>query len=254
MTIDVASNILSSDDVNTSGLATNLTQYELPSTGLLFNLNAFNYTAGLTWYDNQQNIGMSTINTAPPKTTVNNIPCVQWNDSGYFESSTAGGQACDLTGEFTLILVLYCQTPGSRRTIFEKIPNTYQSYEQELAMTWETNNQISYYTQYNSYDYAYTQVMTANQWNFVAITVNSQRTNGWYWQNNGWVSNFNNRSDTPPVLANGIRLGSGYAGTVSTGHLHSCLLYGVSLNATTMQTIYNYYTNLFSLLGATLYN
>lgn len=254
MTINIGGNVLSDNDVNTSGVAINLAQYELPSTGLLFNLNAFNYTAGFAWYDNQQNIAMSTINTAPPKAIINNVPCIQFNDSGYFDSTTANGQACDMTGEFTLVMVLYASPPPSRRTIFEKIPNTYQSYEQELAVTWETNNAMSYYTQYNDYDSANTQVMTSNQWNLVAITVNSTRTNGWYWQNGVWNSNFTNRSDTAPILANGIRIGNGYAGVVQVGYLHSCLIYGVSLNQTTMQTVHNYYTNLFSLLGATLYN
>jgi len=254
MSIDIGGNILSADDVNTSGAVLNLAQYELPTSGLLFNLNAFNYTAGSTWYDNQQNIAMNLSGTAPPKTIVNNVPCVQWNNSGYFESSTANGQACDMTGEFTLVFINYATPPPSRRTIFEKIPNTYQSYEQELAVTWEVGNDMSYYTQYNAYDYASTQIQTANQWNLVAITINSTRTNGYYWKNGVWNSNFTSRSDTAPILANGIRLGSGYAGTVEVGYLHSCLIYGVSLNTTTMQQVHNYYSNLFSLLGATLYN
>lgn len=254
MSIDIAGNVISSDDVNSSGLVSNLAQYDLPTTSLLYHLNAHNYTGAGPWYDNQQNIQMNLAGTANPKTTISGIPAMSFNNSGYWESSTAAGRACDMTGEFTLVMVLYVTTPAARHTIFEKIPNTYASYEQELACTWETNNQISFYTQYNNYDYANAQVMTANQWNLFAISIDATRQAGYYWQNGVWNSCLTNRSNTPPILANGIRIGNGYAGVIEAGSLHSCLIYGAALNQTTMQQVHNYYTNLFSLAGATLYN
>lgn len=252
MSIDVGGNIIASDDVNSSGLVTNLAQYDLPTTSLLYHLNAHSYTGASPWYDNAQNIQMTVSGTVNSKTTISGIPAMSFNNSGYWESSTAAGQACDMTGEFTLVMVLYAQAQSARRTVFEKIPNTYSSYEQELACTWETDGTISFYTQYNSYDYATTQVLTQDAWNLWAISVNANRQSGWYWKNGVWNSCLNNRSDTPPVLANGIRIGSGYAGTVITGSMHSCLIYGAALNSTTMTQVQNYYTNLFSLAGATL--
>jgi hypothetical protein len=253
MSINIGGNTISNTATTSSGSVSSLTQYELPTTGLLFHVNGFNFTGANTWYDCVQNIPLNlAAGTVPPRTTQSNIPCLQFNGSGYYESSTANGQACDMSGEFTLVMTIYCVTPSGRTTIFEKIPNTYSSYEQEIACTWETNNTISWYTNYSSYDYASTQAMTNNSWNLIAITTNSNRTAGYYWQSGSWNSNFVQRSSNQVVLANGIRLGSGYAGTVPGGYLHSCLIYGVSLNQTTMQQVANYYTNLFSLAGTSI--
>jgi hypothetical protein len=256
MSIYVNTGIIASDDVNAAGQVTNLKPYELPTDGLLFHLNAHNYTGAGPWYDNVQNIPMNLVGTANPKTLIQGIPAMQFNGSGYWESSTANGQACDMTGEFTLVMVVYASPPPVRKTIFEKIPNTYQSYEQELAVTWETNNAMSYYTQYNAYSSGGTQAMSSNTWNFVGITIDATRQNGYYFTPildfGDWIRNYSSNSSNAPILANGIRIGSGYAGTVDVGYLHSCLIYGASLSAQRMANVRQYYLNLFSLAGATL--
>ena len=115
---------------------------------------------------------------------------------------------------------------------------------------------MSYYTQYNTYSYGGTQVMSSNTWNFVGITIDPTRLYGYYFTPildfGDWVPNYTNRSSAAPILANGIRIGAGYAGTVEVGYLHSCLIYGASLSAQKMADVRQYYLNLFSLAGATL--
>jgi hypothetical protein len=54
MSIYVNTGIIASDDVNAAGQVTNLKPYELPTDGLLFHLNAHNYTGAGPWYDNVQ--------------------------------------------------------------------------------------------------------------------------------------------------------------------------------------------------------
>lgn len=254
MSLIIGGNTIDSADVDANGKVVNLPQYELPMDGLLFHLNATNYAGTSPWYDDCQNIPMNSQNTINPKTTVNGIPAMQFNNSGYWDSSTADGQKVDMTGEFTLVFIINPQQPNSRHTIFEKIANTYASYEQELAVTWETGNDFSYYTQYNSYDYASTNVMTLNQWNILAIRNNAERTAGYYWKNGQWNLNYTDRSSAMVVRANGVRVGNGYAGIVESGYLHAVLVYGVALPATRMQSVHDYYSNLFSLAGVTLYN
>lgn len=253
MTLYVGGNAISADDVD--GLGNQKNYYDLPTGGLLLHLSALNYTAASPWQDSAQNIGMVSQGATMAKTTVGGVPCLTFDGTSYWDSTTADGNKVDMTGEFTLVLVFYAATPPARKTIFEKIPNTYSSYEQELACTWETDNNISFYTQVSAYDYGYFGVSTANQWNFRAIKMRADRQEAYAWTSGAWTSNvLNNRSDTQVIRSNGVRVGGGYAGTVATGYLHSVLVYGVALNTTTMTKVYNYHTNLFAQFGATLYN
>lgn len=253
MTVYVGNNVISADDISGTGELKNY--YELPTAGLLLNLSALNYTGASPWYDSAQNIGMIAQGTAMPKATVGGVPCLTMDGNGYWDSSTADGYKVDMTGEYTLILVFYAATPPVRKTIFEKIPSNYASYQEEIACTWETSNDISFYTQYSNYDYGYFGGSTANQWNLRAIKMRADRAEAYRWTAGAWSSNvLTNNTDTMVTRSNGVRIGSGYSGTVNTGHLHAVLVYGIALSTGEMTKVHNYYTNLFSKFGATLYN
>jgi len=253
MSLFVGGNEISANDVDGTGILKNY--YDLPTGGLLFHLSALNYTGSTPWYDSAQNIGMIAQNGSMTKTTVGGVPCLSFDGSKYWDSSTADGNKVDMTGEFTLVLVFYAAPPPARKTIFEKIPNTYASYEQELACTWETDNNISFYTQVSDYDYGYFGASTSNQWNLRAIKMRADRQEAYAWNGGAWGSNvLTNRSNTQVVRSNGLRVGGGYAGTVAVGHIHSVLIYGVALTTGEMAKVHNYHTNLFSQFGATLYN
>lgn len=259
MTVFIGGNSISADDVTGTGELKNF--YDLPTGGLLFNLSALNYTGATPsisadpWYDSVQNIRMNAQAATMAKTTVSGVPCLTFDGTSYWDSTTADGNKVDMTGEFTLALVFYAAPPPARKTIFEKIPNTYASYQQELACTWEVDNNISFYTQVSDYDYGYFGVSTANQWNLRAIKMRADRQEAYNWTSGAWSSNtLTNRSNAMVVRSNGIRVGAGYAGTVATGYLHAVLVYGVALSTGEMTKVHSHYTNLFSKFGATLYN
>jgi hypothetical protein len=254
MTVYVGGNALTADDVNGRGELKNF--YDLPTGGLLFNLNALNYTGASPWYDNVQNIAMTAAAGTPAaRQTINNVPCVAFDGTLYWESTPNTLSRVDMTGEFTLIFVFYCTPLAVRKTIFEKVPNTYASYEQEIACTWEVDNNISFYTQVSTYDYGNFGVSTANQWNLRAIKMNASRDSASAWTSSAWTGNIlTNRSDTAVVKAGGVRLGNGYAGVVTAGYIHACVIYGVALSTSEMTKVHGYYTNLFNKFNATLYN
>lgn len=250
MAINLSNKILSSTNFNSDGET--LDKFYLPDDSLLLNLNATNYNAG-TWYDSAQGIPFPIVNTAPPKTSLSGIPCVDFNDSGYFESSAPNANKVDMRGAFTLILIYYHEGFAARRTIFEKAGTSYQSYQQELACTMETSNTMSWYRQYPSYDYADSKSYTTGAWNMIAINGNADATQGYYYNNGVWTYGYTNR-ETGNILQSGaIRVGTGYSGTVQAGYLHACMVYGVDLSTDKINKIYDYYSNIFGLVGVTLY-
>lgn len=250
MAIYLGDKTLQSTNFNSNGEALN--KFYLPDDTLLFNLNATNYSGG-TWYDSVQGIAFNVGGTAPPKTTVNGIPCADFNDSGYFETSTAAGNKVDMRGAYTLILIYYHEGFAARRTIFEKAGTSYSSYQQELACTMETSNTISWYRQYPSYDYAESKPYTTGAWNMIAINGNADATQGYYYNNGVWTNGYTNRETGNIVRSGAVRVGTGYAGTVQAGYLHACMVYGSDLSTDKINQIYNYYSNIFGLLGVTLY-
>jgi hypothetical protein len=250
MGIDLNNKILTSANFNSEGETLN--KFFLPDDTLLFNLNATNYNGG-TWYDSAQGIPMNIVNTAPPKTTLNGIPCADFNDSGYFESSAGNANKVDMRGAFTLILIYYHEGFAARRTIFEKAGTSYASYQQELACTMETNNIMTWYRGYSDYDYASSKSYTTSAWNMIAITGNASTNTGFYYDNGVWTSGYTNRVDGNILRSGAIRVGSGYSGTVQAGYLHTCMVYGTDLSTDKINQVYNYYSNIFGLLGVTLY-
>ncbi len=86
MTIYVGNNSISADDVTGTGELKNF--YDLPTGGLLFNLSALNYTAASPWVDSVQNIGMVSQGATMAKTTVGGVPCLTFDGTSYWDSTT----------------------------------------------------------------------------------------------------------------------------------------------------------------------
>jgi len=134
---------------------------------------------------------------------------------------------------------------AQRRTIFEKAGTSYQSYEQEIAVTWEVANDFSYYSRYSpAYDYAGTLVNTVNAWNMVGIKMSTGKTTaartGFYSKNgSAWASGYTSRSNVALVAAGAIRIGSGYAGTVTDGYINSVYCYNKMLTDAEIAQNYN---------------
>jgi hypothetical protein len=218
--------------------------------GLVLNLDAgnpYSYAgAGSAWYDVSGNnlIFNSQGTTQTPFTTIGGSPCFDFNGSGYWECGT-NFNLVDLGGDCTIIIWFYCETTAVRTTIFEKAGTSYQSYEQEIAVTWETANDFSYYSRFNpSYDYASTAASTVNAWNMVGIKMSTGKTTaartGFYSKNgSAWQSNYTSRSNVALVAAGAIRVGSGYAGTITNGYISSVLCYNRMLTDAEILQNYN---------------
>jgi hypothetical protein len=265
MGLIIGGNTISSSNINSSGEI--LSFYNFPTDGLVMDLNANNYQGGSsTWCDsvygmclNSRNSGEPYVTTPTPKVWVNSVPAIGFNGQSWWEgANSTQNNRVDLRGSFTLILIYWFPSNNSRRTIFEKAGTSYQSYQQELACTWEVSNDMSWYRaggQEGTYDFANTKVYTLNQWNFIAIKGNADHTNGFYYNapTSNWVSDYGNRSNVNILRSSTIRLGTGYAGIMSVGYLHSCMVWNVDLNTTRINEIYNYYSNLFNRMGVTLF-
>jgi len=218
--------------------------------GLVLNLDAgnpYSYAgAGSAWYDVSGNnlIFNSQGTTQTPFTTIGGSPCFDFNGSGYWECGT-NFNLVDLGGDCTIIIWFYCETTAVRRTIFEKAGTSYQSYQQEIAVTWETANDFSYYSRFNpSYDYASTAASTVNAWNMVGIKMSTGKTTaartGFYSKNgSAWSASYNSQSNVALVAAGAIRIGSGYAGTVTDGYIGSVLCYNRMLTDAEILQNYN---------------
>lgn len=218
--------------------------------GLVLNLDAgnpYSYAgAGSAWYDVSGNnlIFNSQGATQTPFTTIGGSPCFDFNGSGYWECGT-NFNLVDLGGDCTIIMWFYCETTAGRTTIFEKAGTSYASYEQEIAVTWEVANDFSYYSRYSpAYDYASTAASTVNAWNMVGIKMSTGKTaaarTGFYSKNgSAWQSSYTSRSNVALVAAGAIRVGSGYAGTVTNGYISSVLCYNRMLTDAEILQNYN---------------
>ena len=211
----------------------------------------------LKWYDLSGNgIVFGTQGTTmTPFQTVSGSPALTFNDSGYWESEGGASQSdkVDIGGDCTIILWVYSDDLTERDTIFEKAGNTYASYQQEIAITWEPNEYFTYYSRDNTYDYASTGYITVDKWNMAAIKMSTGRTtvartgaysiNGANWN---WDS-YTSRSDTALVSAGNITVGYGYANVVTNGSIGSVLCYNKMLSDTEILQNFNAHKGRFGL-------
>jgi len=175
------------------------------------------------------------------------VQAVVFNGDGYWESTGSGHQSLDLGGECTLVMWIYFENIGERDTIFEKAGTSYNSYEQELAVTWESNESLSYYNRYSTYDVASiaSQDLPLNNWHMVALKMSTGKVSGisrtGFYSLNGqpWVANYTARSTEPILPAGVIRIGTGYAGPVEAGAIALVAGYERQLSDNEIQSFYS---------------
>ena len=192
--------------------------------------------SGTTWTDLANKISFSSFGvTQTPYSVVGGAPAFTFNNSGYWES-TANHSLVDLGGDCTVILWLYGADVTTRKTLFEKAGTTYQSYQQELAMTLETNEAFSYYSRFSpDYDFGNTNAIDIGAWSMTAIKMSTGKTTsartGFYSKNGAaWQADYTSRSNTALVAAGAIRVGTGYAGTVENCSVGAVLCYNKMLS------------------------
>jgi hypothetical protein len=195
--------------------------------------------SGTVWYDLSSNkIDLTSTGTVN-FTTYGNARCFGFNGSMYWNSTVAKAQTTDYRQGATIELWLYNQTKSVRRTVFEKNGNTYQSYEQEIAMTWEVANDISNYRAYLDYDYGSSGALNNNAWNHCVLVLYPYLGSG-QWYLNGVASGYyTQRATIYPPRANAIMIGNGYSGIVDTGGIAIARTYSTMFTATQVLQNYN---------------
>lgn len=206
---------------------------------------------GTSWTDLSQGLVFSSNGTQTPFSSVGGASAFSFNGSGNWTNS-ASPSLVDMAGDCTLIMWLYGNTPGaSRSNPFEKAGNTYQSYEQEIATTWETNGTLTWYSRQGSYDSAATGSLSSGAWNMVAIKMSSGKVQGarrtGFYSINGanWISNYTANSVNSILTAGTIRIGTGYAGTVSSGAISVVMVYNRLLTNNEISQNYEYFRRSF---------
>ena len=199
---------------------------------------------GGSWYDIANGLTLTSYGTQTPFTTMGGALGFSFNDSGYWVC-TSNSNLVDLGGDCTIILWIYGTTGESRRTIFQKNGTIYASYEQEIAMTWENGNGISYYSRCcPTYDYAGTEATSSNVWNMMSFKLSTGKTTAarrGYRSKNGsaWVEDYVSRSNTAIVAAGDLVIGTGYAGTCYSGGIGTVLCYNKLLSDAELLQVYN---------------
>lgn len=192
---------------------------------------------GSVWTDLAQNIKFSSYGTQTPHATIQNVGCFEFNDSGYWQSDS-GHELVDMGGDCTLLMWLYFEEISERDTIFEKAGTSYQSYQQEIAVTWETTESFSYFSRrVSNYDVGsiISNNLSKNQWHLISLKMSTGKTatarTGFYSTNGApWVSNYTSRSTEALTPAGPIRIGTGYAGPVESGKIAMVICYNKMLS------------------------
>jgi hypothetical protein len=201
--------------------------------------------SGADWFDLSPNkITMSSYGTQTPITTINGAKCFDFNGSGYW-ASDSGHENVDFAGDCTLLMWVYAEDLSERDTIFEKSGTSFNSYEQEIAVTYETGESFSWYSRrYDDYDYGSTTTMTIGAWNLMGIKMSTGKTTTartGFWSKNGssWSASYTSRSNTAIVPAGAVIIGSGYAGPVENGYIAMVYCYNKMLDDNEVLQFYN---------------
>ena len=208
------------------------------------NTLSHNQTTDGKWYDLAQGLVFDYYGIMTPLTTLGVAKGFQFNDSGFWRCST-NSTLVDLGGDCTVVLWIYGTQGGSRRTIFEKMGTVYQSYEQELAMTWEVGSPLSYYSRYSpTYDYGSTEATVSSTWTMISIKMSTGKTSSprtGFRSKNGsaWVQDYTSRSNVALITAGAIQIGTGYAGTCYSGGIGTVLCYSKMLSDNEILQVYN---------------
>ena len=220
----------------------------ITTNGLILNLDVANTSSypgsGTVWADTKQNLIFNSQGTQTPLTTFGGARAFDFNGSGYWTCST-NSSLIDLGGDFTLNMWFYCQSLASRKTIFEKAGTSYSSYQQEIAVTWETYSSFTYYSRLSpDYDYGYVNGLTNDKWHLISIKLSSGKTttarSGFYSVNGAnYTADYTSRSNTALLASGEIRIGTGYSGTVTDGGIAVVQIYNRMFTDSEILTNYN---------------
>jgi hypothetical protein len=209
------------------------------------NTSSYNQSTAGRWFDLVNGLVFEYYNTITPLTTLNGAKGFQFNGSGYWQCGT-NFSLVDLGGDCTVIMWVYGNQGGARTTIFQKNGTVAQSYEQEIAITWEGSSNFSYYSRLSpAYDYAFMETTTSStSWSMMALKMSTGKTTNprvGYRSKNGsaWVQDYVSRSNVALTPAGDIQIGTGYAGTCYSGGIGTVLCYNKMLSDAEILQVFN---------------
>lgn len=201
--------------------------------------------SGAVWKDLVQGLQFNSTGTQTPLEIISSAKSFAFNGSGYWYCNS-GYSNVDMGGDCTLIMWIYSEDVTVRKTIFEKAGTSYASYQQEIAVTWETAEQFSYYSRQNpAYDYGAINAGNLNKWNMFGLKMSTGKTSSartGFKSTNGssWTADYVSNSNTALLAAGEIRIGTGYAGTCDVGNVGMVMCYNRML--TDQEILQNYNT------------
>ena len=184
---------------------------------------------GPIWYDLANNIEFGMRGTLPTVDEAG-VRCFNFNGSGYFQSNE-GHEQVNMAGDTTLLMWVKSENLTERDTIFEKRGTVYSSYRHEIAVTWESSENFSYYSRNNNYDHASAHGFGIGNWALIGIRMTTGEVEGLarrgFRSINGsaWQEAYTARSTEAIIPAGPVAIGNGYAGTVENGFLGKVMVY-----------------------------
>ena len=227
---------------------------KLPMEGLSCYLDAqIEQSSGTTgkWFDISGNgLEFQSYGNRLPLASLGGYQGFQFNNSGYFQCNDKYGSV-NMGGDCTLVMWLWAEGISERDTVFEKAGTGSgtgggTSYQQEIAVTWETSNSFSYYSRKTpKYDSAGGSTCTLGAWNMISIKMSTGLTSaartGFRSKNGGnYAASYSSRSNVAIVPSAQIRVGTGYAGPVEGGNgVGAILTYNKMLSNTEIAGVWD---------------
>ena len=182
--------------------------------------------------------------TRTPVVTKSGVPAIRFNGSGYWMTSSIPNNLI-LDGS-TISFWLY--TPGAipvRSGLFEQRNNNGASYTGALAITYETNGEITFY-RYNPYQSYASGTLNSSKWVHVTLVLTGGALSGTSPQIKLYIdgvlnstTNTNSSSDKNISNLGPLVIGNGYTQTLTDGWLSAFRAWNTELNQSQILSDYN---------------
>ena len=223
--------------------------------GLVCHYDAGNYNSmisdapALWWYDlSESNCNLMRQGTThTPLTTIDGVKCLEFNGSGYWQSISNHGSV-DFSDDMTLEIWYYWEgRVSTRRTIFQKDGTTYNSYQQEVAITIEGTAQgrdVTLYRRRSTYDSMTGTGFNEDAWNHIVFIAETDGINadGEIYVNGSATSigSYNDNSNLAITAAGAVKIGNGYAGKMDTDCGAIAIVRGYNRMLSNEERLYNF--------------
>ena len=219
--------------------------YDTLSNNLKLYVDASYLGASGQWTDLSGNSNnLDSVNTRTPVVTKSGISAIRFNGSGYWQTPS-------IPNNFTIegsTISFWMYAPGAiptRSGLFEQRNNNGASYTGSLAITYETNGEITFY-RYNTYQSYSSGTLNSSKWIHVTLVMTSGSLSGANPQIKLYLdgvlnSTTNTTSSSNKNLDNlgPIVLGNGYTQTMTDGWVSALRIWNTEMTGAQVLSDYN---------------